>query len=349
MIIKPARLRNVFVKVQENILSIVTNKSLIGMATYKNKQILNRVQEQLDFMVNKSWEYAPDLFTRLYQYSKIDKHLRKLRLSFTDQTVVNRIVDNFMGHILETASFSYMMLNKLMQETRKEVLHQALADSVKDEAYKELYRQNIRKQGLVGFVDKAGKQWSMGNYTDMVMRTSMRMTNNHAVLFTYDKIDLYKIIGHANSCKKCAVHRNRVYSRSGTSLYYPPLASAFGKIDKNGLDNLENSYLNIHPNCHCSIVPFVEGGKTAKEIDKIREFSSYETNPPDKDPRSEAQVEAYKQRERGRQKLVDDFKEFQNMKVVLGGNMPKTFATFQKHKLSNSAQYKNWINSYKIS
>lgn len=241
MIIKPAHLRNVFIKAQENILSIVSNKTLIGMATYKNKQILNRVQEQLDFMVNKSWEYAPTLFSRLYQYSKIDKQLRKLGLTFTDQTVVNRIVDNFMGHILETASFSYMMLQKLMQETRKEILHQALADSVKDEAYKELYRQNIRKQGIVGFVDKAGKQWSMGNYTDMVMRTTVRMTNNHAVLFTYDKIDLYKIVGHANSCKKCAVHRNRVYSRSGTSPYYPPLASAFGKIDKNGLDNLENS------------------------------------------------------------------------------------------------------------
>ncbi len=71
MIIKPARLRNVFVKVQENILSIVTNKSLIGMATYKNKQILNRVQEQLDFMVNKSWEYAPDLFSQIYRMSKL--------------------------------------------------------------------------------------------------------------------------------------------------------------------------------------------------------------------------------------------------------------------------------------
>lgn len=59
MVIKPAHLRNVFVKAQENILSIVSNKSLIGMATYKNKQILSRVQEQLDFMVNKSWEYAP--------------------------------------------------------------------------------------------------------------------------------------------------------------------------------------------------------------------------------------------------------------------------------------------------
>lgn len=71
MIIKPAHLRNVFVKAQENILSIVSNKSLIGMATYKNKQILSRVQEQLDFMVNKSWEYAPNLFTQIYKMSKL--------------------------------------------------------------------------------------------------------------------------------------------------------------------------------------------------------------------------------------------------------------------------------------
>lgn len=640
MIIKPFHFMRLFLKVQENILAIITNKSLIGMATYKDKLILKRVQEQLDFMVNKSWQYAPDLFTNIYLNAKIDKHIRALGMNATDQVAVSRIVDNFMGHILETSSFSYKTLKKTMEETRAELLNQSGALSTMERAYKDLYVENIRKQGLVGFIDKANKRWSFGNYTKMLLDTSTRITNNYAVIYTYEKHDLYKIIGHANSCKKCAAHKNRVYSRSGTNKFYPSLASAFGKIDKSGLDTLENSYLSIHPNClvdtgealfterstslmrrkyigkvavittssgnkntvtinhpiltpfgfipagrlkkgqkigkalpmyaslrrhspdningitslskefesllasdiggtrtvsmpvtavdfhndgildtevdiiftnsfaererdvcfiqksdkvilppawlrgilfnpnrplgkimfwfftssyfimkpinliisrhlksirkrqavkftkthakfigdfihssisriksfkfikkfgiilnpffrycvmlknptanrlmfyirhnaisfdniksieiqdyngyvynpetyygfynyggiissncKCSIIPFTEGGKTAREIEEIREFSNYETNPLDRDPRTERQIEVYNNKVQGRQKLVNTFKEFQDMKLALGERMPKTFNTFLKHKLANSEQFRAW-------
>ena len=331
-----------FLKVQENILAIITNKSLIGMATYHDKQVLKRVQEQLDFMVNRSWQYAPDLFSNIYLNSKIDKHIRALGLNATDQSAVSRIVDNFMGHILETSSFSYKTLKATMEATREELLKQSGAVLTSDRAYKDLYVENIRKQGLVGFIDKANKRWSFGNYTKMLLDTSTRITNNYAVIHTYEKHDLYKIVGHASSCKKCAIHRGRVYSRSGTSRFYPSLASAFGKIDKSGPDTLENSYLSLHPNCKCSIVPFTEGGKTQREIEEIREFSSYETNPLDKDPRTERQIEAYNKKVNGRQKLVNTFKEFQDMKLVLGNQMPKTFNTFMKHKMANSEQFRAW-------
>lgn len=345
MIIKPFHFMRLFLKVQENILAIITNKSLIGMATYKDKLILKRVQEQLDFMVNKSWQYAPDLFTNIYLNAKIDKHIRALGMNATDQVAVSRIVDNFMGHVFETSSFSYKTLKKTMEETRAELLNQSGALSTMERAYKDLYVENIRKQGLVGFIDKANKRWSFGNYTKMLLDTSTRITNNYAVIYTYEKHDLYKIIGHANSCKKCAAHKNRVYSRSGTNKFYPSLASAFGKIDKSGLDTLENSYLSIHPNCKCEIIPFTEGGKTAREIEEIREFSNYETNPPDRDPRTERQIEAYNNKVQERQKLVNTFKEFQDMKLALGKRMPKTFNTFLKHKLANSEQFRAWKQS----
>ena len=201
MIIKPFHFMRLFLKVQENILAIITNKSYIGMATYKDKLMLKRVQEQLNFMVNKSWQYAPDLFTNIYLNSKIDKHIRALGMNATDQVAVSRIVDNFMGHILETSSFSYKNLKATMEQTRAELLKQSGAVSTMERAYKDLYIENIRKQGLVGFIDKANRRWSFGNYTKMLLDTSTRITNNYAVIHTYEKHDLYKIIGHANACK----------------------------------------------------------------------------------------------------------------------------------------------------
>lgn len=349
MVIKPFHFQKLFLNVQENILQIISNKSWIGLPTYKERMILKRVQEQLNFMVNKSWQYAPDLFTKIYLDGKIDKFIKSLGMDAMDQSAVSRIVDNFMGHILETSSFSYKALKQLMTETRKEVMLLSGSQSTLERAYKDLYVKNIKEQGLVGFIDKAGKRWSLGNYTKMLLDTSTRITNNYATIFTYKEHDLYKIIGHANSCDKCAAHRNRVYSRSGTSQFYPSLASAFGKINKTGPDTLENSYLSQHPNCRCSIVPFTEGGKSQKEIDKIRKFSSYESNPPTTDPRTERQIQAYNDKSKGRQRLVNDFKEFQNMKLTLGEAMPKTFNAYMKHKQSNSTQYQNWKNRIKNS
>ena len=57
------------------------------------------------------------------------------------------------------------------------------------------------------------------------------------------------ISSHGTTCKVCAPYEGRVYSRSGTDPDFPPLASAFGKVDPSGPDDLANTWLNIHPNC----------------------------------------------------------------------------------------------------
>ena len=52
---------------------------------------------------------------------------------------------------------------------------------------------------------------------------------------------LYQISAHGTTCRLCAGLEGRVYSKSGTDPDFPPLAAAFGKMDKNGPDDLSNS------------------------------------------------------------------------------------------------------------
>ena len=63
-----------------------------------------------------------------------------------------------------------------------------------------------------------------------------------------------------------------MYSKSGTSPFYPPLSDAFGKIDPAGSNDLSNSFLNIHPNC------LVPGGFVLAEgvVSESRRFYSGE-------------------------------------------------------------------------
>jgi hypothetical protein len=139
----------------------------------------------------------------------------------------------------------------------------------------------------------------------------------------------------------------RVYSRDGRDPNYPPLAAAFGKIDKDGPDTLENSYLNIHPNCLHSIHKYLLLGKTPEEIEKDRRFSSFQTNPPSIDPRSKEQIEAYRAKEDGRRKLLEAYRQFERYKLALGAEMPKTAQTFLKHKLANDETYQRWVERYR--
>ena len=75
----------------------------------------------------------------------------------------------------------------------------------------------------------------------MVLRTTTRQAEVLSVLTRDPEQDLYKISAHNTTCKLCAPLEGRVYSRSGTDPDFPPLAAAFGKVDKVGPDTLANA------------------------------------------------------------------------------------------------------------
>lgn len=340
------QLNKLFMKINQNILQIISTKNNLGCSTTKEKYLLKMIREQLDFMVNNSYQLATSGFEYIFRASKLQKSLRQLGLNGEEAKIIERITENFMGNIIQSSIIAYNELEKVVKNTRKEIMSIGGATSVLDDLYKKTFVENITKQGLTGFIDKSGKHWSLGAYTNMVLRTSVKTTQNYGVLYTYEHIDLYKISKHNSVCPICAPLEGRVYSRSGKNKNYPPLALAFGKINPNGTNDLSNTYLNIHPNCQHALIPFTEDFKSKKQIEEIREFSSFESNPPSRDPRSEKQIQQYKKQQEARNKLLNDFKQFQQMKLKLGTSMPKTFQTFQKHKLKGSENYKNWLNTF---
>ena len=336
-------LQKVFLDTQQNILQLISNKNKLGIATYKERQLFEALQEINEDMYNKCNNIAPSFFERIFRQSKINKAMRRLSLSHEETNLLQRITDNFMSNILQTGDNLIDYLKRIVVQTKKEVYKTEYNISRQDDLFKQLYRGEIQKRGLVAFTDKSNKNWTIGNYTDMLLRTTTRMTHNYGILYTYENIDLYMISKHGSTCKLCAPLEGRVYSRSGTHPIYPPLAMAFGKINKNGGNDLSNTYLSIHPNCLHTLIPFTEHNKSNNEVDRIRQFSSFETNPPTRDPRSEKQIEAYHKKEDGRNKLNEAFKEFQMLKMKKGNVIPKSFQTFLNHKLSNSNKYKTWI------
>jgi hypothetical protein len=125
------------------------------------------------------------------------------------------------------------------------------------------------------------------------------------------------------------------------------LSAAFGKIDPAGADDLSNTFLNIHPSCLHSVRKFTEASKTPEQLRKIREFSSFETNPADHDPRSKKQIAAYREKERNRAKLREDVKQWRKYMAAGVEGVPKDFATFRKWKEAQNDKYHELMSAYR--
>ena len=96
------------------------------------------------------------------------------------------------------------------------------------------------------------------------------------------------------------------------------------------------------------ITAFIDkAGRSEEELRKIKEFSSFRTNPPDRDPRTEKQIEAYRLKERGRAKWLADYRQFERYRLTIPDATPKTFAAFQRHKQADDEKYKAWEKAYR--
>lgn len=363
------KLREIFLQAENDLIAELGRLRSRGLVDYHTEAALARVQKILQDMVDESWKYIPRMIEKQFyvQHPKARKipepvwkhqagYENAYVLTLEQTSIVEQLTMNLLGELMEAAgtarnSMEQMILGRLEPDVFRTagLSHVAAMQAEGAGAYPTAQKmiRTLRAQGVTCFVDKAGRRWSLYNYCNMVARTTSRQAEVLSVLTQEPGWDLYKITAHAGSCGLCAPLEGRVYSKSGTDPDFPPLASAFGKIDPSGPNDLTNTYLNIHPNCLHQLVRWTPLGRTQEELKKIKEFSSFRTNPPSQDPRSKQQIEAYRKKELGRRRFLKDLHQFQDMKLVLGPRMPKTVQTFLKHKLADDDQYKRWVELYR--
>jgi len=367
-----ARLIQAFLRAETDIVNEIARLRQRGLADYHAEAALERVQAILRKLEDESWTYVPRMIEREFyvQHPEARKPLdipetaakhasgyaNAAALTGEQTDIVQRLTMNLMGEIdaaaaTVTATLQSALIGRVEPDIFRRVgLEQVLAmEATGRGAYKELpkFVEALRREGVTAFIDRAGRHWSLYTYGSMVLRTTTRQAEVLSVLTRDPEHDLYKISSHNTTCKKCAPLEGRVYSRSGTDPDFPPLAAAFGKVDPAGPDTLANSWLNIHPNCLHVLIAWTPAGRSEEELRKIKAFSSFTTNPPDRDPRTEKQIEAYRLKERGRAKWLVDYRQFERYRLTIPDATPKTFAAFQRHKQADDEKYKAWEKAYR--
>ena len=364
------KLIQIYLKAETDIINEIGRLRSMGNVDYHAVAALERVQAILRKMENDSWTYVPQMIEKQFYVNHPDarrilgetgeKHLRAYQaaqaLTSEQMDIVQRLTQNLMGEIMD-ASVTAMatVQSALIGRTEPDIYRRvgleqvALMEAKGQGAFKTVpgFVEALRREGIKAFTDKAGRDWSLHTYCSMVTRTTSRQAEVLSVLSADPEQDLYKIGSTSTACPLCAPYEGRVYSKSGTNPDYPPLSDAFGKQDPNGPDTLTNTWLNIHPNCRHSIVAYTEAGRSAEEVQQIKNFSNPAKNPYSRDPRSQKQIEAYRAKEQARAKWLREYRAWESYRLTLGDKVPKTFATFQKHKSADDDKWKTWQKLYR--
>lgn len=260
-----------FLRAETDIINEIGRLRSLGLVDYHAVAALERVQAILRKLESDSWEYVPQMiekqfYVRVPEARKIlepvKKHLAGYQnaaiLTGEQHAVIDKLVMNLMGEIIEASqTVTQTLENALLGRVENDIYRRTGLETVAQMqaagrgAYKMVpgFVEQLRREGVTAFVDKAGRKWSLHTYGSMVCRTTSRQAEVLAVLTADPGQDLYKISSHGTTCAICAPYEGRVYSKSGTDPDFPPLTAAFGKVDANGPDDLSNTWLNIHPNC----------------------------------------------------------------------------------------------------
>lgn len=352
---------NLYKRAEMRIIREITRKRSLNLVDYGEVAALQRVQATLKELTDKADKYVPMVIEQhFYDANKMPSapmgYANAEALTTTQTAVCETLIANLLGQIDEAAETAYksaeeyLRIGSLKADEFREITLSALAQKEAEGAgwatIQNKMAAELNAKGITCFVDAAGRKWSLSSYLAMATRTTGRQAQVAAAL-TADDWDLWQISKIGSTCKLCSVYEGRVYSKSGTNPDYPPLSMAFGKIDPAGTNDLSNTYLNIHPSCLHSLVRYTTMGKTDKQIERDKEFSSFEKRPANVDYRSKKQVEAYRAKEKARAQYRGDMRQYNKYKAALGNEMPKDFETFVKHKRLDDDTYKKWESEFR--
>lgn len=365
------KLIQIYLRAETDIINEIGRLRSQGLIDYHAVASLERVQGILRQLETDCWEHVPKMIEREFYvahpevYTRVPgvtpiQHLSgyqaALNLTGEQHAVVDQLVMQLMGEITDGAltameTVQTAILGRTEPDIYRRVgLEVVAAQQATGRGLSQTvpgFVERLRREGITAYVDRAGRRWSLHTYCSMATRTTARQAEVQAVLTADPDQDLYKITSHGTTCALCAPYEGRVYSKSGTSPDYPPLADAFGRRPDAVGTGLSATWLNIHPNCLHSIAPWTPAGRSQKELEEIRRFSNPRTNPYSRDPRTQQQIDAYRNKEAARAQWLRDYRQWERYRMTLGDKVPKTFETFQRHKNADDKKYQTWLAEYR--
>ena len=145
---------------------------------------------------------------------------------------------NGMNGILKGAE--HQLNDAMKRQARVHMIAGHLTGASMDEIAREV-KTLLGDQGFSVLLDRGGRQWSLQQYSKMLVRTHIMKSTNEGTLnrITEWNVDIVQISEHAGACPICIPLEGKVFSVSGKSKQYDKLVF----------------YPPYHPNCRHTYLP----------------------------------------------------------------------------------------------
>ena len=150
-----------------------------------------------------------------------------------------------------------VLLNKAVKEQIKMRLAEGITMGKTLKEVTNYLKGVLEDNGLSSLIDKAGHEWKLDRYTEMLIRTKTAEARNRGLInraVELDK-DLVRVSDHDQECPLCRPWEGKILSLTGRTVGYPTLAEA----ESAGL---------FHPNCRHAINVYNE-----KYSKMVREYN----------------------------------------------------------------------------
>lgn len=211
-----------------------------------------------------------------------------------------------------------------LNDVKQDIADGVMYGNTRQKTVKRVYDDFLQK-GLTSFTTVDGKELPLDFYAETVTRTKISTARIQAHSNTYQEagVDLYEVVGASDPCPVCGAYHNKVFSVNGSDDRFPHV-------------DVQNIF-PLHPNCRCSILPYVIEYEDEADINtKIEESKQFD---PSKDNRTAKQKRKYKEMQDARRKARQEMKQYDKIKGVLGDDAPKTIGAYRRMKRSNSKRY----------
>lgn len=177
-----------------------------------------------------------------------------------DMRAVTVLADELSGRINDTRRHVLRGIDDVYRDAAARAIAPAIAGVTTRREATLTMALDLAQQGIPGFVDKAGKTWTLDSYAEMATRTAMARTTvtSHLNRFGEAGHDLVQVNAVAHPCEVCWPWQSAILSISGDSDKYPSVSEAHAS----GLQ---------HPGCKHMLSLWVDGLTAETVITTTRE------------------------------------------------------------------------------
>lgn len=320
---------------QQQIGNLITNTDILNNKE-KDKMIRNiqNVMEQNHIEVSQLvTDDIQSLYEKELTQSIVELNKRGVEFSTNlNSQVQSGALQNILQDTTADMSAAYATASTLLIKNIDKVLNkvqQEIADGI---MYGNTRRKTVKRvydtfleNGITCFKTVDGKELPLDFYAETLVRTKTSTARIKAHSETYKEagVNLMEVVGASDPCPICGAYHDKVFSTDGKDKRFPHV-------------DVENIF-PLHPNCRCSVLPYVIEYEQDEDIQKkIEDSKDFD---PTKDTRTEKQKKAYKDMQDARRKARQEMKDYDKIKGVLGDDAPKTLGAYRRMKREKSKGY----------